>query len=149
MYERIFGNSSSYIIFSLAKTNGIPLLKFQSIQKSKDFIKVNCFDKSSRIYLELANGKIITMIISDEGDCGTMLRDEAQTSNIRITSASFLFMKNTMEELQKSPLQRVRIRYSSTEIVDYMIKETLLSEMNKQTYEPEKFFIENIPCINQ
>jgi len=149
MHERIFGNSSSYIIFSLVKANDIPVLKFQSIQKSKDFIKVNCFDKNSRIYLQLANGKIITLMMADEGDCGTMLRDEAQTSSIRVTSATFLFMKNTIEELKKSPVTMVRIRYSSTEIIDYMMKETLISEMDKETYHPERFFIENMPCLEQ
>lgn len=147
MHERIFGNSSTYIIFSLAKANDIPVLKFQSIQKSKDFIKVNCFDKNSRIFLQLANGKVITLIIANEGDCGSMIRDEAQTSNIRVTSATFLFMKNSIEELAKSPVTMIRIRYSSTEIVDYMMKETLTSEMDKLTYHPEKFFIETIPCL--
>ena len=149
MHERVFGNSSSYLIFSLVKANDIPVLKFQSIQKSKDFIKVYCFDKNSRIFVQLANGKVITLMIAAEGDCGTMVRDEAQTSNIRITSATFLFMKNTIEELKKSPITMIRIRYSSTETADYMTKETLVSEMNKETYYPDKFFIDYLPCLEQ
>lgn len=149
MHERVFGNSSSYLIFSLAKANDVPVLKFQSIQKSKDFIKVYCFDKNSRIFVQLANGKVITLMIAAEGDCGTMVRDEAQTSNIRITSATFLFMKNTIEELKKNPITMIRIRYSSTETVDYMTKETLVSEMNKETYYPDKFFIDYLPCLEQ
>jgi len=149
MHERVFGNSSSYIIFSLVKANDVPVLKFQSINKSKDFIKVNCFEKSSRIFLQLSNGKVITLIIADEGNCGTMIRDESQTSNIRVTSANFLFLINSLEDLKKYPITMIRIRYASNEIVDYMIKETLVSEMDKETYHPDRFFIENLPCIEK
>ena len=149
MHERIFGNSSSYLIFSLVKATDVPVLKLQTINKSKDFIKVNCFEKNSRIFVQLANGKVITLMIADEGNCGTMLRDAAQTSNIRVTSANFLFMINSLEDLKKSPVTMVRVRYSSTETVDYIIKETLVSEMDKETYNPDRFFIENIPCLEK
>lgn len=148
MYEKVFGNSSSYIIFSLANDNGYPMLKFQAIQKSKDFIKVNCFDKNSKMYLQLANGKIITLLISGEGDCGTMVRDETQTSNIRLTSASFLFMKNTIEELKKSPIAVIRIRYS-TETVDFPVRSSFVSELDQKIYNPETFFVDYISCLEQ
>lgn len=148
MHEKVFGGASSYIIFSLANDNGFPMLKFQSIQKSKDFIKINCFDKNSKMYLQLANGKIITLLISDEGSCGTMVRDEKQTSNIRITSASFLFMKNTIEELKKSPISLLRIRYS-TETVDYPVRSSFVSELDQSTYYPENFFIDYISCLEK
>jgi len=148
MHEKIFGSSSNYILFSLANDNGLPLLKFQSIQKNKDFIKINCFDKTSKIYLQLANGKIITMLIGEEGNCGTMVRDETQTSNIRITSATFLFMKNSMEELKKSPVTSIRIRYS-TETVDYVLRSSFVSELDKATYYPETFFMDYISCLEK
>ena len=41
MSEKNFGGSFSYVFFSLAKTDGLPTLNLQLIQKSKDFIKAN------------------------------------------------------------------------------------------------------------
>jgi hypothetical protein len=147
VYEKNFAGTSSYIFFSLINANGTPLLNFQNIQKSKDFIKAFCFDKNSRVYLQLANGKIITMLISDEGSCGSMIRDEAQSSNIRISTGAFLFMKNTMEELEKSPITLIRIKYAS-ETVDYIMKKELTSELNGEKSYPENFFIDHLKCLN-
>src|SRR4051812_13637501 len=57
VYEKNFAGSSTYLYFSLALTDGLPTLNTLSLQKSKDFIKAQCFDKNSRIYLQLDNGK--------------------------------------------------------------------------------------------
>src|SRR6187431_2152443 len=46
--EKVFGGNSSYIFYSLALTDGLPTLNLQLIQKSKDFMKANCFDKNSK-----------------------------------------------------------------------------------------------------
>ena len=59
IYEKVFAGSSSNIFFSLINADGTPVLNFQNIQKSKDFIKATCFDSTSKIYLQLENGKII------------------------------------------------------------------------------------------
>src|SRR5690606_6058461 len=58
MYEKVFGGTSSFIFFSLTNTDGIPVLSFQLLSKSNDFSKVMCFDKASKIYIQLMNGKI-------------------------------------------------------------------------------------------
>lgn len=147
VHEKNFAGTSSYIFFSLVNAGGVPMLNFQSIQKSKDFIKTNCFDANSKIYLQLTNGKIVTLWISDDGNCGSMIRDESQSSNIRITSGSFFFMKNTLEELQKSPVSIIRIKYA-TETVDYIMKKELTSELNGDKSYPENFFIENLKCLD-
>ncbi|MCY1500441.1 hypothetical protein D3C87_205470 [compost metagenome] len=147
VHEKNFAGTSSYIFFSLINASDIPLLNFQAIQKSKDFIKANCFDKNSKIYLQLTNGKIITLLISDEGNCGSMVRDEAQSANIRISSGSFLFMKNTMEELERSPVSLIRVKYA-TETIDYVMKKELVSELNGEKSYPENFFIDNLKCLN-
>lgn len=147
VYEKNFAGTSSYFFFSLINANDTPLLSVQSIQKSKDFIKAYCFDKNSRVYLQLANGKIITMLIADEGNCGSMIRDESQSSNIRISTGTFLFMKNTMEELAKSPVTLIRIKYA-TETVDYIMKKELVSELNGEKSFPENFFIDHLKCLN-
>ena len=58
--EKNFAGTSSYIFFSLLSTDGMPTLNVQLIQKSKSFLKANCFDKNSKLFLQLNNGKIIT-----------------------------------------------------------------------------------------
>ena len=55
MSEKYFGGNFDYIFFSLAQTDGLPTLNLQSIQKSKDFIKANCFDKNSKIQNSIKN----------------------------------------------------------------------------------------------
>src|SRR6187431_2816020 len=74
--EKVFGGNSSYIFCSLALTDGLPTMNLQLIQKSKDFMKANCFDKNSKLFLQLQNGKIVTLTHIDQESCGTMIRDD-------------------------------------------------------------------------
>lgn len=145
MSEKNFGGTSSYIFYSLALTDGTPTLNLQQIQKSKDFIKANCFDRKSKLFLQLNNGKIITLFHTDSENCGTMIKDADGFDN-RITSGTFLFLKGSFEELKKSPVSLMRIKYfSDTE--DYVIKKEFVSEFNGKTYKPETYFIDNLYCI--
>ena len=59
LHEKIFNGKSSYIFASLVSTDGTPALNLQFIEKSMEFIKAKCFDKNSKVYLQLINGKII------------------------------------------------------------------------------------------
>jgi hypothetical protein len=145
MSEKIFAGNSSYIFYSLALTDGLPTLNVQLIQKSKGFLKANCFDKNSKLFLQLNNGKIITMIHIDQENCGTMLRDENGFDN-RVTSGIFMFMKGSLEDLKSSPLSMMRIKYL-TESEDYVIRKEFKSELNSQVYEPDTYFIKNLRCV--
>ncbi len=69
--EKNFAGTSSYIFFSLALTDGVPTLNIQLIQKSKGFIKANCFDKNSKLFLQLNDGSIISLIHKDQENCGS------------------------------------------------------------------------------
>jgi len=146
MYEKNFGGNSQYIFFSLASENGVPLLNFQSIQKSKDFMKATCFNQASKIYIQLENSKIITLVMSEEGNCGSTVRDEKSGANVRVTSASFYFMRNAFEELKKSNVNLIRIKYA-TETVDYIIKKEIVSELDTKTYTPQNFFMDYLKCV--
>ena len=115
------------------------------IQKSKGFIKANCFNKNSRLYLQLNNGKVITLVHTELEYCGSMLRDENGFDN-RVIVGNFMFMKGTMEDLKSSPLSLMRIKFLS-ETEDYIIKKELVSELNGKTYQPETYFINNLKCI--
>ena len=64
VHEFIFGNTSKYVFFALALTDEMPSLTVQILQKSKDFLKVNCFNKNSRIFLQLENNKVVHFLKS-------------------------------------------------------------------------------------
>ncbi|WP_310595700.1 hypothetical protein [Flavobacterium sp.] len=142
--EKNFAGTSSYIFFSLAVADGMPLLNVQLIQKSKGFMKANCFDKNSKLFLQLNNGKVVTLIHMDQENCGSMLRDDKGFDN-RITPGTFMFMKDSFEELKKSPVSMMRIKYL-TDTEDYVLKKQFTSELNNEVYEPETYFVQNIDC---
>ncbi len=143
--EKNFAGNSSYVFFSLALTDGLPTLNVQLIQKSKSFIKANCFDKNSRLFLQLNNGKIITLLHTEDEDCGTLIRDDNNFDN-RLITGSFMFMKGSFEELKNSAVTMMRIKYL-TDTEDYILKKELKSELTNEIYEPETYFINNIRCI--
>ena len=144
VYERNFAGNSSQVYFSMAVTDGLPTLNVQFLQKSKDFIKANCLDKSSRLYLQLENGKIATLIHIDASDCGTGLRNDQM--NNRILTGYFLFTKDAMETLKTSKVSYIRIKYS-TETADYILKDDLTAETDGKAYKPSRYFMDVLPCL--
>jgi hypothetical protein len=144
MHERVFAGNQTLIYFSLINADGLLSLGVQIIQKSEGFVKANCFDKNSKIYLQLANGKIISLIGIELDTCGNAFR--VDNTNSRILSGYFLFVKDSFEDLKKSPISLMRIKFG-TETVDYVIKEKLTSEVDKNTYFPENYFINYLKCI--
>ncbi len=143
--EKIFAGNSNYIFYSLELTDGLPTLNVQSIQKSKEFIKANCFDKDSKIYLQLQNGKIVTLVHINQENCGTMIRDDNGFDN-RVNSGIFMFMKDNYDELKKSPVFLMRIKYL-TDTEDYVLKKEFTSELDGKLYQPDSYFIQNLHCI--
>lgn len=143
--EKHFGGNSNYIFYSLSVTDGLPTLTVQSIQKSKDFMTANCFDKNSKLILQLQNGKIITLLHIDQENCGTMIRDDKGFDN-RVNSGIFMFMKESFQELKNSPVSIMRIKYlTATE--DFVLKKEFKSELDSEMYYPEHYFINYLSCI--
>jgi hypothetical protein len=145
IYEKNFAGNTNYIFYSLALTDGTPTLNINFIQKSKEFLKANCFDKNSKLFLQLNNGKIITLLHIDQENCGTLIRDEKGFDN-RVLTGTFMFMKGSFEELKSSPVNMMRIKYL-TDIEDYVIKKEFQSELNNQVYQPETYFVNYLHCI--
>lgn len=145
VYERNFAGTSAYAFFSLVLTDELPTLNIQFITKSERFIKANCLDKNSKIYLQLNNGKIVTLFHIDEESCGTSVRDDKGLNN-RVMTGYFMFMKDSFEDLKSSPVSVMRVKYA-TESIDYIFKSELISEMDSKTYVPENYFIETLHCI--
>ncbi|WP_269224974.1 hypothetical protein [Flavobacterium eburneipallidum] len=145
MYEKNFAGNNSYIFCSFSLTDGTPTLNLQLIQKSKDFLRANCFDKNSKLFLQLNNGKIVTLLHIDQENCGTMIRDNNGFDN-RVLSGTFMFMKGSMEDLKSSPVNLMRIK-SLTNTEDYVLKKQFQSEMNNQIYNPETYFMDYLHCV--
>jgi len=146
MYERIFGGTSQFIFFSMANNEGIPILNFQLLAKSKEFPPAYCLDKSSKIYIQLLNGRIITLISATEDACSKLIYDQNEKNNIRMLSGSFLFTKGSLEELENSEISFIRVKYAN-ETVDYPIRKELKSETIEGKYLPGAYFMQNLKCI--
>jgi hypothetical protein len=145
IYEKNFAGNKNYIFLSLALTDGTPTLNLQLIQKSKEFLKANCFDKNSKLFLQLNNGKIISLIHIEQENCGSLIRDDNGFDN-RVLTGSFMFLKGTFEDLKSSPVNLMRIKYL-TDLEDYVFKKEFQSELNNQIYQPETYFMNYLHCI--
>ena len=147
MYERVFGGASTFVFFSMTIADGIPMLNFQMLAKSKEFPKAQCLDKASKIYFQLENGKIVTLInLHDTENCANLIYDKESQNNIRVLTGTFLFTKGSMEELEKQRITMMRVKYG-TETADYTIRKELTSETNTTKYTPERYFIDNLKCL--
>lgn len=145
VYEKVFAGNSSYIFNSIAVSDGVPTLNVQFVEKSFDFIKSKCFDKNSKIYIQLENGKIVTLIHIDKESCASMVRDENGMNN-RLLTGYFLFKKDDFEYLKHSPVSYIRFRFT-TETADYIYKKNLNAELDGNTYQPATYFMDYFHCI--
>ena len=57
-----------------------------------------------------------------------------------------MFMKDNFEELKKSPISIMRIKYL-TDTEDYIVKRELTSELTGKVTHPNTYFMENIRCV--
>lgn len=146
MSEKNFGEKKDYVFFSLEKNNNLPVLNMLIIQKSKGFISANCFDKKSKLILQLSNNKIITLLHIDKENCGNLVRDDKGFDN-RVSKGSFIFLKGNYEELKKSKINLMRIQ-NLTKSEDYVVKREIVSEMNNKTYSPDTYFINFLKCMD-
>ncbi|WP_396193705.1 hypothetical protein [Flavobacterium sp.] len=145
VFERSFAGNSTNIFFSLTNDNGLLGLEAQILKRSQEFIKATCFDKNSKIYLQLRNGKIVTLLYVGAETCGTLIVGENNTNN-RVTTGSFVFVKENFEELRTSPVTFMRVKFAG-ETLDYPFRTELTSEMDKLKYEPENYFIDYLKCV--
>lgn len=146
IFERSFAGNSTNIFFALANTNGILAVETQFLTRSSDFISANCFDSNSKIFLQLNNGKIVTLLFNGSDTCGTLVRDDKNGNN-RILGGTFLFTKENFEDLKTSPVTFMRVKFSG-QTIDYPFKTAFVAEMDHNTYEPEKYFIDYLKCLD-
>ena len=143
IYEMFYFQSfHMFGIISVAIATGI--VGIQIIKKNNEFIPAKCFDKNSKIYLQLENGKIVTLIAIDQETCGEAISKESE--NVRALTGYFLFMKESFQDLKKSPVSLMRIKFAG-ETEDYVLKSELISESNQNTYFPQNYFINYLKCV--
>ena len=142
MDELLFGNRKEVLNFSLVNENGVLFLHFQAIETNSVFIPTKCFDKKSKIFIQLQNGKIVTLI-STSDTCSQLYIDPDTNFNTQLLSNYFLFSKANFEDLKQSPISMIRVNFGA-EYRDYVPKKTLVSELNNLEYSPENYFINNI-----
>jgi len=145
IFERSFAGNSTTIFFTLSNTNGILAIESQFLQRSNEFIKARCFDQNSKIFLQLNDGKIITLFYSGNDTCGSYLNHENSANN-RVLSGNFIITKDVIEDLKLSPVTFMRVKFAG-EMIDYPFKTELISELDQKKYEPEKYFITQLQCI--
>ena len=146
MDEKIFGNTNEYLFFSLLNTDGIPMLEVQLLQKSKDFIPTKCINKTSKVILQLKNGKIVTLIANTEEVCSVLNYDEKENYNLRVLTGYFFFGITNYEELKNSPITLMRIQYAG-DSKDYVIKSELVSETLNTKSNPDIYLMNYMKCI--
>lgn len=147
LYEKNFDGKSKYIFASFVLTDGMPTLNVQLLEKSKTFIKTHCFDENSKIYIQLNNGKIVTLVQVNKESCATLLHGSEGYNN-RVLTGIFMFKKDGYEDLKKSAVSYIRIKYS-TDVEDYIFKMELKSELDGKIYQPETYFMDYLHCIEQ
>ena len=92
------------------------------------------------------NGKIISLISSDEEACSVLTYDAKEQNNIRVLDGYFYFTKTNYEELKNSPISLMRIQFSG-ETKDYVLKSELTSETLKTTSKPDIYFMQFLNCV--
>ena len=145
IFERSFAGNSTDIFFALTSNNAVLGLDTQILRRSSGFIKANCFDANSRIYLQLNNGKIVTLLYVGNETCGTLIQNE-NAPNSRIMVGSFVFSRDNYEELKVSPVTFMRVKFAG-ETIDYPFKTEFTAEMDKKTYQPENYFVNYLKCV--
>ncbi len=147
LYEKNFGGNATYIFSSFVVTDNKALVHLQLIEKSSEFIKVKCFDKNSRIYVQLNDNKIVTLSLVDEESCGTLVRDDKGLNN-RILTGYFSINSQDYAVLKKSKVSFIRVKFSA-ETADFILKKEFTSELNSEVYQPESYFIDYLHCLDE
>ncbi|UYW02071.1 hypothetical protein K5I29_03990 [Flavobacterium agricola] len=145
MDEKIFGNRKEILNFSMVNDSGVLYLYMQLIEANSDFIPAKCIDKNAKVFIQLLNGKIVSLISTNDV-CSQLLVNPDTHLNTRVLSNYFLFAKNNFEDLYESPIAMIRINYG-TEHKDYVPKKELVSELTQYTYSPENYFINNLKAV--
>ena len=145
--ESIFGNTTSFLTFKLFEVDGLLGVNFQYLQKSKDFLSPICIDKTTKIYLELSNGKQVKLVNSNEIQvCNELQYDAVNKNNVRVLTGNFYFTPENFQDLKTEKVYLIKIT-AGTGDVNFVIKPELNSEIYNEKSTPDAYFIDYLKCL--
>ena len=145
--ESIFGNTTSFLTFKLFEVDGLLGVNFQYLQKSKDFLSPICIDKTTKIYLELSNGKQVKLVNSNEIQvCNELQYDAVNKNNVRVLTGNFYFTPENFQDLKTEKVYLIKIT-AGTGDVNFVIKPELNSEIYNEKSTPDTYFIDYLKCL--
>lgn len=146
MYEKVFGNSQEFIYFSLINDAQTMMLNMNIIKKDSQFIPTECFDTSSKMFIQLNNKKIIPLFFADHESCSNLIDVSDSKQYVRLLTGYFLFPREIYKELKEHPIEFIRIK-STRGTKDFYVKDLLVSEVFTESSQPVKFFMDHLHCI--
>lgn len=146
LFERQFGDLKLHFFFSIDIINEVPTLSMTIVNQSARFIPIKCLSEHSKMFIQLENGKVVSLLHMPEDNCGTAVN--ADGINKRIYQAQFLFHKNSFDELLNSPMSLIRLRWG-TDTEDFIIKPYMKSETDGKDYYPTTYFQTVLKCLNE
>ncbi len=147
VYERVFGNNHEQIFFSLLNDQNTLLLNINTIKKDTEFLKAECYDTRSKVFIQLTNKKIIPLFYANDESCSNLLDVGDNKVYLRLHVGYFLFPKEVYKELKDHPIEFIRIRNSQA-TKDFYVKDLLVSEISKSSSRPTNFFTDFLHCID-
>lgn len=145
--ESIFGNTTSFLTFKMFEVDGVLGVNFQYLQKSKDFLSPICIDKTTKIILDLSNGKQVKLVNSaDTETCNELQYDAINKNNIRVLTGFFYFAPENFQDLKTEKVYLIKIT-ATTGDVNFVIKPELNSEIYKEKSTPDTYFIDYLKCL--
>lgn len=148
IHEKLFMNNGEFIFFSMAATEGVPMLIVHIYQRNNYFTKPLCFDYKTRIYFQLNNGDYITLINTGDETCGPLEIDKNTKKHIRKLTGNFIFTEGAYDKLKESGVSLMRIKFAR-EVVDYFVQKELHSQVYRGNFEPENYFINTADCVEK
>ncbi|MDR0228510.1 MAG: hypothetical protein LBI72_05530 [Flavobacteriaceae bacterium] len=146
MYEKDFGRSTKSIFMSLINSEGLYFVQMQYLQKDSEFIPITCINHKSIVTLKLLNGKIVNAFYLGDEKCDSLMYDNQEKNNIRVLLGNFILRKEDIAVLKESPVSTMQIRFSN-KTEQFIIRESLQSEITKTSYSPSVFIQQNLKCI--
>lgn len=145
MDEKIFGANTTLLQFSLLNHDDVLYLGFQLFEKNNIFIPSKCIMEDSKIFIQLKNGKIVTLK-STQDVCSQYFFEPEQQVNTNILTNYYVFNKQNFEDLKTQPISMIRVQFGS-EHKDYVPKKSFVSEITKESYYPENYFMVHLDCV--
>ncbi|MDT8415735.1 MAG: hypothetical protein RQ735_10215 [Flavobacteriaceae bacterium] len=143
------GAMTEYIELSLTRNDS---LEFVNLTKTKIDNRVEndsvCLTANSRLYLQVQNSKIAVLPYVDQNQCSKIYPLEETGEELMSVGGAFLITADAKKIIGNSPVNFMRIAVNDSLNLDYVLKEHLTDQKFGIESFPEKYFLENLKCID-